>query len=203
MKILKFQSKEAWLQARVGKITGSRLGDVTLKRGGGYKKGFYELIAERVAIPDVDGVPANPMDRGTYLEPFALERFAKETGKKVDGSLVMWVRDNNENIAVSPDGTIGKTEVVECKCLNSASHIEAWLSKKIPEEYEFQYLQYFITNDKLKLLHFCFYDPRVPAKDFFYFTINRKDLKDKVKEYLEFEIETLKEVEKITNALTF
>jgi len=203
MKTLKFNDRESWLQARIGKITGSRLGDIVLKRDGGYKKGFYELISERVAIADEVNVPANPMDRGTFLEPIALERFGKEIKKKVDTSLLMWVRDDDENIAISPDGVIGKTEAVECKCLASASHIEALLTKKIPSEYDFQILQYFIVNDQLKKLYFVFYDPRIPAKDFFYYTINRKDKAKDIKEYLEYEKATVAEVERITNELTY
>jgi len=203
MQILKFKNREEWMAGRLGKITGSRAGDVTLKKNGEYKKGFYELIAEKIAVPDVDGVPSNPMDRGTFLEPIALERFAKETGKKVDPSLVIWTRDDNDNIAVSPDGTIGKTEVVECKCLSSASHLEAWITKKIPSEYEEQYIQYFVVNDKLKKLYFVFYDPRIPAKDFFYFTVERKDIKDKIEASLTHQLITLETVEKFINELTF
>ena len=203
MKTLKFNDRESWLQARIGKITGSRLNDIVMKRGGGYKKGFYELIAERVAIPDESGIPTNPMDRGSFLEPKALEIFAEKTGKKVDGSLIMWVRDDNDNIAVSPDGIIGKTEAVECKCLSSASHIEAHLKQAIPDEYEFQVLQYFICNDKLKTLYFVFYDPRVLAMPFFYFEVNRKDKEEQIAEYLDYENKLILEVERITNELTY
>ncbi len=203
MKILKFKTEEEWLEERKGKITGSSLADITLKKGGGYKKGFYELIAEKISIEDSEDVPTNPMDRGHYLEPIAMDKFIKSTKKKVDSSLTMWIRDDNENISVSPDGFIGKTEAVEIKCLNSPSHIEAYLTKEIPKEYEFQVLQYFIVNDDLQKLYFCFYDPRIPAKDFFYYIVERKNIKEKVTEYLEFENNTLLEVDKIVSELTF
>ncbi len=86
MKTLKFENQESWLEARKTKITGSRLKDIIVKRGTGQKIGFYELIAERLAIPS-DG--EDPMERGHRLETEALERFTQETGKEVDGSLVM------------------------------------------------------------------------------------------------------------------
>lgn len=199
MKTLTFQNKEDWMQARIGKITGSRLKDLISLRGNGRKKGFYELIAERVALP-ADG--ENVMDRGLRLEIEAVERFEKETGKKVDTSLVLWIDEENDSIAVSPDGFIGKTEALETKCLNSASHIEALLTQKIPSEYDFQVLQYFIVNPKLKTLYFAFYDPRIPSKDFFYFTINRKDREDEIKVYRDEQLKILEEVEKITLELT-
>lgn len=199
MKTLKFEDRETWMQARVGKITGTRLKDIIVLRGNTPKKGFYELIAERVAIPADD---ENPMDRGVRLEEEAISRFSKEEKKKVDTSLIMWVSEEDENIAISPDGVIGETGAVEVKCLNSASHIEAWLTQKLPSEYQFQSLQYFIVNSKLKYLYFIFYDPRIPNKDFFYLTINRKDIEEDIKKYKQEQLKVLAEVEKITLELT-
>lgn len=199
MKTLKFKNEEEWLEARRGKITGTRLKGLIVKNGNKKKIGYYELIAERVAIPATE---ERAMDRGKRLEDDAMDRFSKETGKKVDHSLVIWQRDDNEYIAISPDGFIGKTEAVECKCLSSAKHIEALLTGTIPSDYEEQVLQYFIVNDSLKILYFVFYDPRMP-KDFFYFTVKRADVKEKVKEYIELERNVLEEIVKIEKELTF
>lgn len=200
MQVLKFEDRESWLFARRGKITGSRLKDIIVKRGTGKKIGYYELIAERLGVPADD---ESAMDRGTRLEGEAIEKFQKETGKKVDTSLVIWTRDDNESIAISPDGFIGKKEAVEAKCLSSARHIEAFLTQQIPDEYEMQVLQYFIVNDKLDTLHFVFYDPRILVKDFFVIQVKRKDVQEKVDEYLEYERVTLKEIEEVVNSLTF
>lgn len=200
MKTLKFQDKESWLSARRGKITGSRLGDIIVKRGTGKKIGFYELIAERLATePEGD---ETPLDRGVRLESEALERFEKETGKKVDNELVIWTREDNESIAVSPDAVIGKTEAVEVKCLSSARHIQAFLTKEIPDDYKEQAIQYFIVNEDLKKLNFCFYDPRILTKDFFIIEIKRKDIQEKIDEYLEYQRNVLKEVDEIVLQLS-
>lgn len=200
MKVNKYENRETWLDARRGKITGSRLKDIIVKRGTGKKIGFYELIAERLGIP-ADG--ESPMDRGTRLEEEAIARFTKETKKKVNTDLVIWQRDDNESIAISPDGYIGETEAVECKCLSSARHIEAFLTGQVPDEYKDQALQYFIVNDKLKKLYFVFYDPRVLAKDYFTIEIKRKDVEDDVKFYLDYQKNILSEVDEIVNKLTF
>ncbi len=200
MKTLKYDTKEEWLAGRIGKITGSRLKDIVVKRGTGKKIGFYELIAERLGIP-ADG--ENAMDRGTRLEAEAVEAFTKETEKEVDTNLYIWMRDDDESIAISPDGVIGKTEALECKCLSSARHIEAFLTKEIPDEYEFQKLQYFIVNDQLETLYFAFYDPRLLAKPFFYITVKREDVQKEVEQYLNYQRETLAEVNAIVNQLTF
>ena len=200
MKIQKFEDRESWLAGRRGKITGTRLKDIIVKRGTGKKIGYYELIAERLAVaPDGE----NPMDRGTRLEEDAIARFQKETGKEVDTSLVIWERSDNESIAISPDGFMGDTEAVEAKCLSSARHIEAYLTKEVPDEYKMQTIQYFIVNEKLETLYVVFYDPRIPVKDYFALTINREDVAKEVEDYLAYQQDTIAEVNRIVNELTF
>lgn len=207
MKSQLFSDRDKWLDARMGRITGSKLGSLIGKRDGKPKKGYYELIAEKVALPPTG---ENVMDRGNRLESEAVARFAEETGKEVDTSLVIWSRDDSEDIAISPDGFVTTeveghsivTEAVECKCLNSASHIEAYLTQQIPSEYEHQVLQYFVVNEDLEKLYFVFYDPRMP-KDFFYVERTRVELLEDIAYYLELEQRVLAEIADIERQLTF
>ena len=75
MKVSKYETKEEWFEARKGKVTGSRLKDLVVKRGNDEKIAFYEIIAERIAeTPDDE----NPMERGTRLEEDALLVFAED-----------------------------------------------------------------------------------------------------------------------------
>lgn len=199
MKTLSFETQEEWFEARRGRITGSK--DLVVKRGTGKKMGFYEIIAERIGLPADEEAP---MERGSRLEKEAAERFEKETGKKVDTSLVMWVRDEDESIAISPDAVVvDEPEAVEFKCLSSARHIQAWHTKSIPSDYEYQKLQYFAVNDDLKKLHFVFYDPRIPSIGFFVIEVNREDVQEEVDAYLEYQRRELKEINDIVNQLTF
>lgn len=200
MKKTKYSSKEEWLFARRGKITGSRLKDVILKRGTEPKLGYYELIAERLAIAPDD---ENAMQRGARLESEAIEKFSKLIKKEVNTDLEIWEREDNKSIAISPDGYIGDKIAVEVKCLSSALHIKGLLTQKVPDDYEFQVLQYFIVNDKLKKLYFVFYDPRVIGKELFYLTIERKNLEEDIKQYLEYQNKILLEVDEIVNSLTY
>ena len=199
MKTVRFETQDQWLLARQGKITGTRLKDIIVKRGTGEKIGFYELIAERLTVSeeDFEGFVPNetPMDRGTRLQKYAIDRFCKETGKEVDESLVLWTREDNESIAVSPDGVISEAEAVETKCLSSARHVEAYLTNEIPDEYKYQTRQYFIVNDKLEKLYVCFYDPRIPCKAFFYMVIERSEVEAEIAELLSTQVEKLKKVE--------
>jgi putative phage-type endonuclease len=205
MKILNVeQNSDAWLELRKGKITGSKLKDIVVKRGTNEKIGFYQLIADRLSIEDDS---EDPMERGHTLEQEAINTFMKATGKDVV-RCGMWVSDENPNIAYSPDGAIPSqngdfTEAIEIKCLSASRHLEAYFTQQIPSDYEYQVLQAFIVNEKLEKLYFCFYDPRVIAKPFFFIKVSRKEKEEDIKTYLEYQKNTLAKIENLITSLTF
>ncbi len=200
MKKFSYETEEDWQEGRRGKVTGSKLGGIVTLRGDGKKIGYWQLLADRLSTaPDEE----YPMDRGHRLEKEAIARFTQETKIEVDTSLVILTRDEDENIAVSPDGLIGETEAVEVKCLKSAKHLEAYFTQKIPSEYYFQTLQYFIVNDGLEMLHFVFYDPRVLVKDYFVIEVMREDIQEDIDKYLAYQQTTLTEINEMVNKLTF
>lgn len=201
MRVVTFEDREDWLKFRLGKITGTKLKGFVVKRGTGKKIGFYELLAERLAIEE-EG-EETPMDRGTRLESEALELFAEMEGKDVKNEEVIWISDLDSNIAYSPDGIISDTEVAEVKCLSSARHLQAYFEKEIPDDYEEQYVQAFIVNEKLEQLYFVFYDPRVASKPLHWILVQREDIKDKIEAYKEYQVQALKEIEQMVTELTF
>lgn len=205
MHIQTFENEKDWLEARRGKITGSRLAKLIVKRGTEKKIEFYEMIAERLSKPREEGeVKLNPMDHGHHYEPEAISRFEQMTGKQVDRTLCIWSREDNERVALSPDGVVvgtDHTEAVEAKCLSEANHIKAYLTKEIPSDYEEQKLQYFIVNDKLQKLTFCFLNPRLMAADFFLIEFTRADVLAEIEEKLIFERQTLSEIDSIVDSL--
>lgn len=198
MEVERFDDEQEWLDARKGCITGTRAGGLIGKRGGKLK-GYYELIAERVAIPPTE---ENVMDRGKRLEEEALELFAARTGKKVSNDLIIWRREDDSRIAISPDGVMEPDEAAEVKCLSSASHIEAWIEKAIPDEYRAQAIQYFVVNDNLARLFFIFYDPRMPV-DLFWVVLERKEVEEEITQSLALQRQVLKEVADLEQELTF
>ena len=171
------KNSEEWLEARKGKITGSKLGDIVVKRGTGKKLGFYELIADRLAIEDDS---EDPQERGHRCEPVALQLFQQEMGIEYIDTEQFWISDDNEDIAISPDGVIDVETAVEVKCLSAAKHLQAYFEHKVPSEYEFQVLQYFIVNERLETLYFVFYDPRVTAKPLHWIEIHRDELEGEI-----------------------
>lgn len=199
------QNSPEWLEARKGKITGSKLKDVVVKRGNGKKIGYYQLIADRLALDDGQ---TSSRDRGHDLEQEAIEAFEGMTDRTVDRTVGVCVSDAHEGIAVSPDGLIrddeGRyTEAVEVKCLGSARHIEAILTNRIPDDYYMQALQYFIVIDELEVLYFVFYDPRLAARPLHMVQLTREEVEEEVEEYREYQVNTLKEIDKAVEQLAF
>jgi len=203
MKIIPLQQGSTeWLAYRKGKISGTMLGELYSKRGT-RKLGFYELIAENIAIePDEE----NRMERGLRLEEEAIEVFEKKTGLKVE-RVGVCVHDKYPNIINSPDGLIKKgskyTQAIEIKCLSSARHLQAAIEDKVPVEYEAQMLQYFIVNPDLKELFFVFYDPRIEAVQMHIVIVKREDLGELPEKYLQFQLDQLEEVKQIVERLAF
>jgi putative phage-type endonuclease len=206
MKTLKLQqNSDEWFEARKGKITGSKLSDIIVKRGNKKKIGFYQLIADRIAVEADD---EDPRDRGHRLEEEALKLFEEKHGDKLE-QVGMWISDDNKNIAVSPDASFdnGK-QAVEVKCLSSARHLQAVIefptaAFDVPAEFQEQIVQYFIVNEKLETLYLVFYDPRITAKPYHELIVHRDVVEAQVALYKEYQINLLKEVDEWVEKLAF
>lgn len=173
------------------------------------KMGFYQLIADWLAIPPMEE-DGSAMQRGHDLEEEAVDMLSTQIGRKVH-RVGMCQRDDEPRIANSPDGIIrgrGKwTGAVEVKCLKSAMHIKACIDNKIPstEPYDYwsQAMQYFVVNDDLKVLYFVFYDPRVKSRPFHVIEIHRKDVEETVQKLLGYQKDALAEADMIAERLAF
>lgn len=172
------QKSEEWLELRKGKITGSTLKDVLDKKRGKQEWSFnpdkpkttiYSLLAHYLAEPDEDGLESN-MERGNRLEREAILNFANLTG--VDYKEVGFItRDDDERIAISPDGlSEDQTRAPEVKCLSAANHLEMYKTRDATA-YLLQVVQLFIAIDSLNLVDLLFYDPRFKNNDIKLFSI--------------------------------
>lgn len=179
--------------------------EVAALTAGERKQGFYQLIADRLTVQktgDEKGI-----DRGHRLEPEAIKAYEKLTGTEVNTDLVIWEREDNDAIALSPDGSIEKegkiTKAVEAKCLDEWLHIKTILTNTIPSDYDLQKLQYFIVNDDLEELDFVFHNELfIPTLQTHIITVKREEVQDKVDMYIAYQRETIKEVNAIVAKLT-
>lgn len=214
MKIINVKQRTPeWDEARRGKFTGSKLKKIVswtratkanpnkeIDFEGDLKQGFWEVMAERVAIP----AEGKPLDHGVECEPEALDLFVKESGIKAQ-AFGIFQDEKCEAFACSPDAGIEENgEIVagvEIKCLSSANHLKAWFTKEIPEEYREQVLNYFMVAPAMQKLYFVFYDPRIPLKPLFWFVIERKDVEAEVAQLRLFLENTESKMQEMINSL--
>lgn len=207
MLVKKYETQEEWLEDRYGKISGSKLKDVVVLRGNSRKIGFYQLVADRLAVIEA---PMDARERGHLLEADAIAELEKATGLKLNNNVenekshIMWVSDENPNMAYSPDGYTDDFKITaEAKCLSSARHCEIFIEDKIPSDFVPQMLQSFIVNEKQELHYFVSYDPRVTVKPVHIIVTKREDVENEIKFYKEYEEQVLAEVDEIVERLTF
>lgn len=158
------QRSDEWFQARIGKVTASRIADVCArtKTGWGASRKNYmaELVAERLTGTRVEGFTNAAMQWGTDQEPEA--RIAYEFYR--DATVVATGFVPHPSIAdtgASPDGLVGDDGLVEIKCPNTATHLETLLGASMPDKYFLQ-IQWQLACTGRQWCDFASYDPRLP-----------------------------------------
>lgn len=160
------QGSEAWLLARAGKVTASRVADLMArtKTGYGASRANYlaELVAERLTGQPAARFLNDAMRWGTDQESNARAAYAFAYGVEIEETgLVMHPRI--ADLGASPDGLVGKDGLIEIKCPNTATHIDTLLSKAVPQKYVLQ-MQTQMACTGRGWCDFISYDPRMPAE---------------------------------------
>lgn len=159
------QGSEAWRQARLGKVTASRVADVIArtKNGWGASRANYmaELLVERLTGVAAEGYTNAAMQWGTETEPQA--RVTYETMRECDVEPAGFVIHPDIGMCgASPDGYVGTDGLVEIKCPMSATHIETLLGDAVPAKYIAQ-MQFQLACTGRQWCDWGSFDPRLPA----------------------------------------
>lgn len=158
------QCTEEWFAARLGKVTASRVADLTAKTKTGYsasrKNYMAELICERLTGKREDGFKSSAMQRGTELEPKARAVYLLETGNDVE-EVGMIEHSTISNSGASPDGLVWPDGLVEIKCPNTATHIDFLKTGKPKSEYITQMMWQMACTGR-QWCDFVSYDDRLP-----------------------------------------
>lgn len=158
------QGSEEWIAARLGRATASRFSDIlaTTKTGPAASRANYmaQLVCERMTGKAEETFESAAMKHGTEHEPFARMAYEAQTGLIVEET--GFVAHPEWMIGASPDGLIGMDGGFECKCPNSATHIETLL-KGMPAKHLPQ-VQGCMWLTGRKWWDFVSYDPRLPDK---------------------------------------
>lgn len=159
------QGSDEWKAARLGKVTASRVSDMTAKTktGWGASRANYaaELVAERLTGQPVDRFTNAAMDWGSEQE--AAARAVYEVLHDARVQLVgCVVHPSIDTALASPDGLVGDDGLIEIKCPNTATHIETLLSETVPEKYVKQ-MQFQMACTGRAWCDFVSFDPRMPG----------------------------------------
>lgn len=154
-----------WIDARLGRVTASRLSDVMAKGRSGEPsrtRASYmaELICERLTGRQYEGFQSADMARGNELEADAKQAYAFIQGVDIqDGGFDL--HPSVPDFGASPDSHVGSEGHAEFKCPKSSTHLDTFLSGKIDREYLLQ-MQGQMACTGRKWCDFVSYDPRFP-----------------------------------------
>ena len=164
------QGSPEWLQLRCGVVTASNFTAV-LSKGTTRKTYLMKLVAERLTGEVPESFSNKATQWGTDHEPMARANYELETGACVNGIAFIAVDDW---VGVSPDGLIGDDGLIEIKCPNTTTHIETFLSNKMPTKHKPQ-VQGQLWASGRQWCDFVSYDPRLPGKELFITRVVRDD----------------------------
>jgi hypothetical protein len=168
------QRSEGWFNARLGKITGSKMKEVVKYGRNGFEAGYgrrkYLLEnCQELITGDVEEIPDNKyMAWGREQEPHAIAFLEDFLGVRIHetGAIMMpW----SDEVCISPDGVgvdlDGRVFCVEVKCRTSANQLGMMADKTpgLPKDYEAQ-VHAEIEATGADYCVFMGFDPRLPVE---------------------------------------
>lgn len=158
------QGSDEWMQARLGKLTASRLADALAKTKSGWGASranlMAELVAERLTGANAAAYTNAAMQWGTDNEPHACAAYAFR--HDVDLEEVGFI--DHPTIAMSgasPDRLVGADGLLEVKCPNTATHLETLRGGSVPAKYVTQMMWQMACTGRA-WCDFASFDPRLP-----------------------------------------
>jgi len=189
------QGTPEWFQARVGRVTASRVSDIISKTKSGYSASranyMAELICERISGKKNESFTSSAMQHGIDTEPLARAAYQAKTGEIVQKAGFV-VNPLIPMAGASPDGLIDADGLIEIKCPNTATHIETLLANEVPTKYIPQ-MQFQMACTNREWCDFVSYDPRMPE--------NMSIFIHRVKRDVEYIVMLEKEVKKFLGEL--
>jgi putative phage-type endonuclease len=199
------QGTNEWHQMRLGKVTASKIADVmaTIKTGEAAVRINYraQLVAERLTGSPTESFSNSAMAWGTEHEPMAREAYERKTGYIVE-QVAFVDHPIIPMTGASPDGLIDDDGLLECKCPNTATHIDTLLAGKAPAKYILQ-MQWQMACTGRKWCDFVSFDPRLPEDlQLAIYRVERDDAliaeyEYKVREFLQSVDDTINKLEEL------
>ena len=198
------QRSEEWFQARLGKVTASRVADVLakIKSGESASRRNYkiQLVSERLTGERQETYVNQAMQDGIDREQFARDRYVQQFGEVEE---VGFIQHPTLEAGASPDGLIGTDGIIEIKCPMGSTHTETLITQEVPSKYVPQ-IQFQLLVTGRKWCDFVSYNPMFPenlqvfVRRVFANKEYQQELEDEVKQFLnevDDVINKLKEIE--------
>ncbi len=158
------QGSEEWKRARCGSLGASRVSDALAKIKTGWGASRANVMAELI-VERLTGVPAesymnDAMRWGVEHEADAKAAYSFHTDSEI-AEVGLIRHPIIEGTHASPDGLIGDDGLIECKCPQSATHLDYLLTGSVPGKYITQ-IQWQLACSSRKWADFISFDPRMP-----------------------------------------
>lgn len=160
------QRSDDWFAARCGRVTASRVADIVArtKSGPSASRANYmaQLVCERLTGTAESSFVNAAMQWGIDQEASARDAYCFRAD--VDVEEVGFVLHPRLTLSgASPDGLVGIDGLVEIKCPNTATHIDALLNGTIADKYLVQ-MQWQLACTDRRWCDFVSFDPRLPEE---------------------------------------
>jgi putative phage-type endonuclease len=156
------QRSEEWFQARLGKVTASRVADVLskIKSGESASRRNYkiQLVSERLTGEKQETYINQAMQDGIDREFYAREKYVQQFGEVEE---VGFVKHPTLEAGASPDGMVGDDGIIEIKCPMGTTHTETLMTQEVPSKYIPQ-IQFQLRCTGRKWCDFVSYNPMFP-----------------------------------------
>ena len=159
------QRTQEWFDARLGKVTASRVADVIAKTKTGVSTSrqnyLTQIVTERLTGKKADGGYINQaMQDGIDREEAARSLYELKYGEVKKVGFI-----DHPTVAMSgasPDGMISSGEgVLEIKCPIETTHTTTLMTDKVPSKYITQ-IQWQMAVTGARFAHFVSYNPNFP-----------------------------------------
>ena len=159
------QQSPEWFAMRVGKVTASCIADVMSAGRGSAPSAtranyMARIIAERLSGKWTETFTSAAMQWGIETEATARAAYSAASGNAVQDATfcqhptIKWA-------GATPDGIIGDDGLLEIKCPNTATHMQALLGAAIDSGYMKQ-MQFQMACTGRAWVDFVSFDPRLP-----------------------------------------
>lgn len=158
------ETKAAWLSARAGKLTASRMAEAMGKKGpAARKKLMFELLAERTIEGNVPHFVSPAMEHGLEYEDEAVDMFVSRFPQYDVRLSRFYEHPTIEFFGASPDREVGHDGLLEVKCPSTEKYLGWVMDGAVPIEHKPQMAAQILCSGK-KWCGFLAYDPRIKVE---------------------------------------